>query len=78
MSNFTTEQLEAYNRVALEIGQYYATVEGARNEGREEGEAIGLEKGKIEMAKAMLEDGEITEKIVKYSGLTIDQIQSLK
>ena len=58
MSNFTTEQLEAYNRVALEIGQYYATVEGAkeegREEGREEGEAIGMEKGKIEMAKAML------------------------
>jgi len=42
--------------------------------GRVEGEKIGEEKGKIEIARKMLEDNMPIDIIVKYSGLTKDEI----
>jgi len=57
-----------------------------RLEGIEEGITVGIEKGKIEgkgernieIAIEMIKDGESTEKITKYTGLTSEQIGTLR
>lgn len=54
-------------------------------EGMAQGMAQGIEKGKaeaehqknIEFAKLMLSDGDSTEKIQKYTGLTIEEIYAI-
>ncbi|MCP4761825.1 MAG: DNA repair protein [archaeon] len=59
--------------------------EKGKEEGRKEGEEIGIRKGKeegeinkaLEMAKAMKADGEPIDKIVKYSQLSIQEIEKL-
>lgn len=49
-----------------------------REFGKKEGEAIGQQKEKIEIAKSMLQDNEPIEKIIKYTGLTADEIEKIK
>jgi predicted transposase/invertase (TIGR01784 family) len=49
-----------------------------REEGIEIGEARGEEKKAIEMAKGMLTDNEPIAKIIKYTGLALEQIEKLK
>ena len=46
--------------------------------GFEKGEKVGLEKGKIEIAKNMLKDGIDIEIIIKYTGLTKEEIEKLQ
>ena len=41
------------------------------------GEKAGLEKGKIEIAKRMLKDGLDIEIIIKYTGLTKEEIEKM-
>jgi len=47
-------------------------------EGRAEGRAEGEKAKAIEMAKAMLNDKANVELIVKYTGLTLDEVLKLK
>ena len=42
-----------------------------------EGRAEGLAESKIEIARLMKADGEPAEKIARYTGLTIEEIQKL-
>jgi predicted transposase/invertase (TIGR01784 family) len=53
-----------------------------RDEGKIEGELLGIEKGKIEgkieIALQMLSDNESIGKIMRYTGLTESQIEALK
>jgi predicted transposase/invertase (TIGR01784 family) len=48
-----------------------------REEGRKEGEKRGEKKAKLETAKRMLNDGLPIESIVKYTGLTEDEVKAL-
>lgn len=60
-------------------------LEDGRKQGLEEGMAQGIEKGKaeaehlknIEFAKLMLSDGDSTEKIQRYTGLTAEEIDEI-
>ena len=45
---------------------------------KNEGEQIGLERGKMDTARRMIEDGLKDELISKYSGLEMDKIEELK
>jgi predicted transposase/invertase (TIGR01784 family) len=47
-----------------------------KKEGRMEGEQIGIEKGKIEMAKSMWEKGLAIKMIAEITGLNEEQILS--
>lgn len=47
-------------------------------EGRAEGRAEGENMQKIKMAEMMLEDGESVEKVMRYTGFTREQVESLK
>ena len=49
----------------------------AREEGIEQGEASGREEREIEMAKMMKSDNEPIEKISKYTGLSVEEIEKL-
>jgi predicted transposase/invertase (TIGR01784 family) len=46
--------------------------------GRAEGEVIGITKGKLETARAMLADGIALEKIAVYTGLSVEELEKLK
>ena len=46
-------------------------------EGRAEGRAEGADQQKMQTAKMMLEDGESVEKVMRYTGLTQEQIDTL-
>lgn len=54
----------------------------SREEGREEGIEEGIEKGReeeaLEVALRMLKDGLPPESVVKYSGLSLEKVESLK
>ena len=47
-------------------------------EGRAEGREKGLAEGRAETAKMMLEDGEPISKIMRYTGLTEEEIEKLR
>jgi DNA repair protein RadC len=45
--------------------------------GRKEGEKLGILKGSIQIAKEMLKEHESIEKIVRYTGLSKEEIQKI-
>jgi predicted transposase/invertase (TIGR01784 family) len=67
-----------------EYKQYEASVNAYRdifniqNTAFEKGEIKGLKKGKIEIAKEMIKENEPVEKIMKYTGLTENEINEIK
>ena len=71
-------------KTGLEDGRKQGLEEGMA-QGLEEGMAQGIEKGKaeaehlknIEFAKLMLSDGDSTEKIQRYTGLTAEEINEI-
>lgn len=73
MSN---EERERAFKVSLENTAKTSREEG-RKEGMEKGLQEGMEKGRIEMAKAMKENGVPAEMIAKCSGMSLEQIAAL-
>ena len=53
-------------------------LDGARNEGREEGREERIDIGRNDIALTMLKAGEPLEKIVAYTKLTLDAIHRLE
>ena len=49
-----------------------------KEEGKAEGEAIGIEKGKIELAKRLLQNGVGMDVIAQSSDLSKEQVEELK
>lgn len=80
------DEREKYDESLKVMRDYHATLEGAallgRREGLEEGRAKGLAEGRAEgraeTAKMMLEDGEPISKIMRYTGLTEEEIEKLR
>lgn len=71
---FTEEELRAYDK----FWDIVRTEKTLQHDSYQEGIEKGIEKGKLEMAKAMLADQMPIEQIERYSGLTTEQINSLK
>ena len=57
-------------------GRIAGRQEGLR-EGRQEGLREGLQTGRLEIARSMIADGEPVEKIMRYTGLTQAEINTL-
>lgn len=80
------DEREKYDESLKVMRDYHATLEGAAllgrreglEEGRAEGRAKGLAEGRAETAKMMLEDGEPISKIMRYTGLTEEEIEKLR
>ena len=80
-ASMSFEEQEAYIASMKQKWDYDNSIEFAEQKGlargREEGREEGMKQGALEVARRMLEDNEPIEKIVKYSGLTEDQIKAL-
>ncbi len=72
--NFSPTEREAYEEHLKWFRIEANTLKKAEAKAREEGKA----EGKAEMAKEMLVDNEPIAKIIKYTGLTFEQIKKLK
>lgn len=77
IANMPTAEREKYQRSLDAYRTNVATYAWERAEGRAEGEAIGREEKAIEMARVMLQDGEDIKKIMRYTNLSKEQIESL-
>ena len=80
-ASMTFEEQERYIASMKQKWDYDNSIEFAEQKGlargREEGREEGMKQVALEVARRMLEDNEPIEKIVKYSGLTEDQIKAL-
>jgi predicted transposase/invertase (TIGR01784 family) len=73
LAKFNERDLKNYQTSLKEYLDMYNVLESAKQEGKTEGE----KKAKIEIAKSMKLDGLSIENIIKYSGLTKEQIEIL-
>ena len=71
------EERDLYRRRQMAIMDYNSGINYARKEGRQEGEQIGLQEGKVEIARKALAEGLSVEFVQKITGLDIAAIQGL-
>ncbi len=72
-ANMSMEEQDKYIASMKQKWDYDNSIEFAEQKGVEKGRAEGL----VQVARRMLEDNEPIEKIVKYSGLSEEQIRAL-
>ena len=77
LCNFTSDEYYNYQNSQKMIYDYENTIDFAKKQGRTEGLAEGLEKGRVEIARNLLSIGLSVEQIVNATGLTEEQIRSL-
>ena len=85
ISALSHEEREKYDESLKYMRDYNASLEGAKIIGHREGLQAGLKEGKNQpllesqtnIARMMLNDGESIDKIMRYTGLTEDQIKQL-
>ena len=77
LANMTVIQREEYDKAMKD--EFARRVESnfAREEGRAEGLAEGEAKGKAEIAQAMLAEGMEPALIIKFTGLSAEEVDSL-
>ena len=68
---------EYEQELALKREMFLHDMASLEAKGYRNGEKAGLEKGKIEIAKKMLKDGLDIEIIIKYTGLTKEEIEKM-
>ena len=86
IAKFTPQEIREYEASKKAYRDIKNSIDTAKQEGKQEGLAegmeLGMEKGKnersLEIAKSMLADGVDINLIMKYSGLTQEQIDKLK
>ena len=90
IAKFTPQEIREYEASKKAYRDIKNSIDTAKQEGKQEGLAEGMElgmkkgmeKGKnersLEIAKTMLADGVDINLIMKYSGLTQEQIDKLK
>ena len=76
--NWTEEELFTYDQETKRIMDNQAAEEYMVKKAKSEGKAEGKAERDIEIAKAMLLDGDSVEKIAKITGLSILEIEKLK
>ncbi|SFF62438.1 Rpn family recombination-promoting nuclease/putative transposase [Thermoflexibacter ruber] len=74
IARFDEKQLQSYRDSEKNYLDFTASLETSFNEGKIEGKV----EEKIEIAKNMILDGEPNQKIARYTGLTLEQIEALR
>lgn len=77
ISALSHEEREKYDESLKYMRDYNASLEGAKIIGHREGLQAGLLESQTNIARMMLNDGESIDKIMRYTGLTEDQIKLL-
>ena len=79
---FTPQELREYEASKMAYRDIKNSIDTAKQEGLAEGMELGMEKGMnqkaLDIARNMLADGVDINLIMKYSGLTQEQIDKLK
>ena len=82
IAKFTPQEMMEYEESKKAYRDIKNCIDTAEQKGKEEGIAIGKEEGMnqkaLEIARNMLADGVDINLIMKYSGLTQEQIEKLK
>ena len=68
------DSLKAYRDIKNSLD---TAIEKGREEGREEGKAEGRMQEKYDTARKMLSDGMPTDIVIKYTGLSEEEVQKL-
>lgn len=74
---FSPQEREAYEDNLKYYRDLKNVVDTSRMEGRMEGRTEGIIAEKVEIARNMKAEGEPTEKIARYTGLSKDEIEKL-
>ena len=77
IAKFTVEERKAYEESLKYYRDIKNVVDTSREEGFEEGIEQGLERRSVEIAREMKEENEPIEKIMKYTGLSREEIEKL-
>lgn len=72
------ETIEIYKAREKSLHERANMINGAKEEGRQEGIKEGIKEGTIKTAKNLLVMGMDIEMVSKATGLSIEEIQSLK
>jgi predicted transposase/invertase (TIGR01784 family) len=75
---WTAEELEAYDYVFMREEDERAKFDKATQKAKQEGMKEGMEKGKIEIAKKMLQHGTSIKIVADLIGLTMEQINQMQ
>ena len=90
LDQFEPQVKLTYEKEMITERDYYNIIETAKDDGREQGREegraeglqAGIEQGSLEaatrIAKAMLADGEPVEKVIRFTGLSREQVCSLE
>ena len=86
IAKFTPQELREYEASKKAYRDIKNSIDTAKQEGKQEGLAEGMKKGMekgmnkkaLEIARSMMADGVDINLIMKYSGLTQEQIDKLK
>ena len=82
IAKFTPQEIREYEASKKAYRDIKNSIDTAKQEGLAEGMELGMKKGKnersLEIAKTMLADGVDINLIMKYSGLTLEQLDKLK
>ena len=82
IAKFTPQELREYEASKMAYRDIKNSIDTAKQEGLAEGMELGMEKGMnqkaLDIARNMLADGFDINLIMKYSGLTQEQIDKLK
>ncbi len=74
IARFTPDQVRSYE----DSLKYYRDLKNSLDSAKEEGVIEGIEKGKVEVAKNLIENNVSIEIIMKSTGLTKEQMERLK
>lgn len=77
IARFTIEEREAYEESLKYYRDIKNVVDTSREEGFEEGIEQGIDKRSVEIAREMKKDNESIEKIIRYTGLSKEEIEKL-
>ena len=82
IAKFTPQEMREYEASKMAYRDIKNSIDTAKQKGIEEGMKKGMEKGMnqkaLDIARNMLADGVDINLIMKYSGLTQEQIEKLK
>jgi len=73
IARFTPEQVRSYE----DSLKYYRDLKNSLDTAKEEGIIVGFEKGIEKVAKKMLSENEPINKIIRFTGLTQEQIEGI-
>ena len=78
IAKFTPQEMREYETSKMAYRDIKNSVDTAKREGIAEGMEKGMNQKALDIARNMLADGVYLNLIMKYSGLTQEQIEKLK